>query len=48
MSQNAGWGVMVSHRSGETEDSGLAPSESTGSDLLALPFWSIESHGPKR
>merc|ERR1719329_1325279 len=24
MSQNAGWGVMVSHRSGETEDSFIA------------------------
>ena len=24
MSQNAGWGVMVSHRSGETEDNFIA------------------------
>lgn len=24
MSQNAGWGVMVSHRSGETEDTFIA------------------------
>lgn len=39
MAQEAGWGVMVSHRSGETEDSFIAGMSSSLS--LSLPFSSI-------
>lgn len=42
MSQKAGWGVMVSHRSGETEDNFI------GDLVVALAAGEIKSGAPCR
>lgn len=42
MSQKAGWGVMVSHRSGETEDNFI------GDLVVALQTGEIKSGAPCR